>query len=78
MKASERQEGGNHYRYLKIQPTEFIHKNGIPFIEGNIIKYIIRHKSKNGLEDLKKAKHYLDLLMEFEYGVGTEGENPKD
>lgn len=61
------QVGGDHYKSLKIQPTEFIHANNIPFIEGNIIKYVIRHRSKNGIEDLKKAKHYLDLLISFEY-----------
>jgi hypothetical protein len=67
MKASYRQEGGSHYKTFTIQPVEFIHKNGIPFIEGNIIKYVLRHKQKNGLEDLKKAKHYIDLLIEHEY-----------
>lgn len=67
MKASDRQEGGSHYKTFAIQPVEFIHKNGIPFIEGNIIKYILRHKQKNGLEDLNKAKHYIDLLIEQEY-----------
>ena len=67
MKASDRQEGGSHYKTFTIQPVEFIHKNGIPFIEGNIIKYVLRHKQKNGLEDLKKAKHYIDLLIEHEY-----------
>lgn len=61
------QIGGNHYKKLKIQPTEFIHANDIPFIEGNIIKYVIRHRDKNGIEDLKKAKHYIDLLIQFEY-----------
>ena len=61
------QIGGNHYKDCKIQPTEFIHANGIPFIEGNIIKYIVRHRNKNGVEDLKKAKHYIDLLIQFEY-----------
>lgn len=61
------QVGGDHYKSLKIQPTEFIHANNIPFIEGNIIKYVIRHRSKNGIEDLKKAKHYIDLLIQFEY-----------
>ena len=66
-KASEIQIGGNHYSKYKIQPTEFIHKNNISFIEGNIIKYVLRHKDKNGIEDLKKAKHYIDLLIEFEY-----------
>lgn len=61
------QIGGTHYKDFKIQPTEFIHANSIPFIEGNIIKYTLRHKHKNGLEDLLKAKHYIDLLISFEY-----------
>lgn len=64
---SEIQIGGNHYSKYKIQPTEFITRNGIPFIEGNIIKYVCRHKDKNGIEDLKKAKHYIDLLIQYEY-----------
>jgi len=67
MKASQIQVGGGHYTKYKIQPTEFIHKNKVPFIEGNIIKYVMRHKEKNGVEDLKKAKHYIDLLIQFEY-----------
>ena len=61
------QVGGDHYKIYKIQPTEFIHTNNIPFIEGNIIKYIVRHRDKNGVEDLKKAKHYIDLLIKYEY-----------
>ena len=65
------QEGGDHYKKLVIQPVEFIHKNKIGFLEGNAIKYLCRHKSKNGLEDLKKAKHYIDLLIEMEYGVSN-------
>jgi hypothetical protein len=67
MKAIDKQEGGNHYKSFVIQPVDFIHKNNIPFIEGNIIKYVLRHKSKNGIEDLKKAKHYIDLLIESDY-----------
>jgi hypothetical protein len=66
-KASDIQVGGGHYAKYKIQPTEFIHKNNVPFIEGNIIKYVMRHREKNGVEDLKKAKHYIDLLIQFEY-----------
>jgi hypothetical protein len=69
MKAKDTQIGGNHYNKYVIQPTEFIHKNNIGFIEGNILKYIIRYKDKNGIEDLKKAKHYIDLLIEMEYGT---------
>lgn len=62
-----KQVGGNHYSKMAIQPIEFIHANNIPFIEGSIIKYICRHKSKNGREDLEKAKHLIDILLEIEY-----------
>ena len=65
-KASETQIGGNHYSNMAIQPTEFIHKNNLSFIQGNIIKYVCRYKSKGGIQDLNKAKHYIDLLIEFE------------
>ena len=64
IKASETQIGGNHYSEMSIQPTEFIHKNGLSFIQGNVIKYVCRYKSKGGIEDLNKAKHYIDLLIE--------------
>lgn len=60
------QVGGDHYKKLKIQPIEFIHANSIPFIEGNIIKYITRWREKNGVKDLEKVKHYVDLLIELE------------
>lgn len=60
------QVGGDHYKKLKIQPIEFIHANNIPFIEGNIIKYITRWREKNGVRDLEKVKHYVDLLIELE------------
>lgn len=61
------QIGGDHYKRHKIQPIDFIYDNEIGFIEGNIIKYVMRHKHKNGLEDLKKALHYLQILIEKEY-----------
>jgi hypothetical protein len=67
MSALDKQEGGGHYKEFTIQPIEFIHVNGIPYIEGNVIKYICRYKMKNGIEDLLKAKHYIDLLIEMEY-----------
>lgn len=67
MSALDKQEGGGHYKGFTIQPIEFIHTNGIPYIEGNVIKYICRHKQKNGLEDLLKAKHYIDLLIQLQY-----------
>ena len=60
------QVGGNHYSKMKIQPIDFITANGIGYIEGNIIKYVCRYKSKNGVEDLKKAQHYLQMLIDQE------------
>lgn len=64
--ALEHQEGGNHYKSLAIQPVEYIHKNGLGFIEGSVIKYVTRWRAKGGVEDLKKARHFLDLLIEME------------
>jgi hypothetical protein len=67
-KARESQVGGDHYKSCAIQPIEYIHKNGLGYFEGNVVKYITRHKQKNGKQDLLKAKHYIDLLIELEYG----------
>ena len=61
------QVGGNHYKDMKIQPSEFINKNELQFAEGNAIKYICRHGSKGGLQDLEKAKHYIDMIIERDY-----------
>lgn len=58
------QIGGNHYKDMKIQPIDYIVENEIPYREANIIKYVSRHKAKNGIEDLRKARHYLDMLIE--------------
>lgn len=66
MSALDVQVGGDHYKNLAIQPVEYIHANGIGFFEGNIIKYVSRWKQKNGIADLKKAAHYIDLLIELE------------
>lgn len=63
-KISMNQIGGNHYSSLSIQPIDYIQANNLGFIEGNIIKYVTRYKSKGGLEDLYKAKSYLDRLIE--------------
>lgn len=60
------QVGGDHYRKMAIQPIEFIHANGIPFIEGCIIKYAARWRDKGGVKDLEKIKHYVDLLLDLE------------
>ena len=62
------QEGGNHYKKCKIQPIEYIHANNIGYLEGNVIKYVTRYKDKNGVEDIKKAMHYLELILEMQYG----------
>jgi len=66
MSALDHQEGGTHYAKLKIQPIEYIHANGLGFAEGSIIKYVTRWRDKNGIADLKKARHFLDLLIELE------------
>jgi hypothetical protein len=67
MGALDKQEGGQHYKAFAIQPIEFIHANAIPYMEANVIKYVCRHRDKNGLQDLRKAIHYLELLIELEY-----------
>jgi len=60
------QVGGDHYKKMPIQPLEFIAKNGLDFFQGNVLKYVIRYKFKNGIEDLKKARHYIDMMIELE------------
>ena len=64
--ALTKQCGGDHYRAMAIQPIEFIHANNIPFAEGCVIKYVARWRAKNGIADLEKARHFLDLLIELE------------
>jgi len=68
MKSYKKQVGGSHYKKYKIQPVEFIIKNNIGFVEGNIIKYILRFKDKGGIADLEKAKHYIELLIDSSKG----------
>jgi hypothetical protein len=72
MKALDKQEGGKHYKDLKIQPIEYIHANNLGYIEGNVVKYITRHSQKNGAEDIQKVIHYCELLLELEYGKNSE------
>lgn len=64
--ALEVQIGGNHYKSKAIQPIEYIHANNIGYFEGNVIKYVTRWKDKNGIQDLEKAIHYLELLIDLE------------
>ena len=64
--ALREQVGGDHYSKLAIQPVEYINKNNLSYLQGNVIKYVTRYKDKNGVEDLQKAKHYINLLIELE------------
>ena len=64
--ALSKQVSGTHYKDLVIQPIEYIQANNIPYMEGNVIKYVTRWRAKAGLADLEKAKHYLEMLIEFE------------
>ena len=59
----DKQEGGDHYQ-IPIQPIEYIVKNALGYREGNVIKYVTRHDKKNGAEDIKKAIHYLEMILE--------------
>jgi len=69
MSALKEQVAGSHYKDMAIQPFEYIHRNGIGFAEGCAIKYLSRWKVKNGVEDLRKARHFIDLLIESETAV---------
>jgi len=71
MSSYDTQVGGDHYKDMKIQPSEFINKNKMQFAEGNAIKYICRHQKKGGKQDLEKAKHYIDMIIERDYGDET-------
>ena len=57
------QVGGDHYSKMTIQPIEFINANGLSYMQGNVIKYVCRYRDKNGIEDLEKAKHYIDMMI---------------
>lgn len=70
--ALTKQVGGGHYKEFGIQPVEYIHANNLSFLEGNVVKYITRHKSKNGIEDIKKVIHYCELIIELEYNQKKE------
>ena len=67
--ALDTQVDGSHYKDCGIQPVEYIHANELGYAEGNVIKYVTRHKKKNGAADLKKAIHYLQIALQQQYGV---------
>ena len=71
MSAYDKQIGGTHYRKMKIQPSKFVIENELLFPEGNVIKYICRHQYKGGKEDLLKAKHFIDMIIERDYMEST-------
>ena len=64
--ALSKQVGGSHYKDKGIQPIIYIHANNLGFCEGNVVKYVTRWRDKNGIADLEKAKHYIELLIELE------------
>lgn len=66
--ALDKQVSGNHYKDKGIQPIVYIHANDLGFCAGNVVKYITRYKGKNGADDIRKAIHYCQLLLELEYG----------
>ena len=63
--ANQTQVGGTHYKSNAIQPWDYIAANELGYFEGNIVKYVSRWKDKGGLDDLRKARHYLDKLIEL-------------
>lgn len=65
-KANDVQHGGRHYKQLGIEPWDYVAANGLGFFEGNAVKYLTRWRSKGGVEDLCKAQHYIDKLIELE------------
>ena len=77
MSVWKKQIGGNHYKKYKIQPSRFVTENKLLYPEGCVIKYVIRHQDKGGKQDLEKAKHMIDMIIERDYS-GPEEKNPLD
>lgn len=67
MSAFETQVGGDHYKKLAIQPTQYAMANGLDACQFSVIKYVTRHRDKGGKKDLEKAMHFLQMLIELEY-----------
>jgi|TARA_R100001530_G_scaffold104130_1_gene72492 hypothetical protein len=69
MSIRDYQVGGDHYKKLQIQPVEYIYANELDFLEGNIVKYVTRHRTKGeGAKDIKKVIHYAQMILELRYG----------
>lgn len=73
MPTLDHQVAGDHYKKMKIQPIEYILANCLGYCEANVVKYISRWRQKNGIEDLRKARHYIDILIEQELKQGHSG-----
>lgn len=69
MSDSSNQIGGTHYQELSISPVEYIRANNLDFFEGNVIKYVTRHRRKDGAKDILKAVDYLRMILKDEYGL---------
>ena len=67
MSVWKKQIGGNHYRKYKVQPSQFVTENKLLYPEGCVIKYVVRHQDKGGKQDLEKAKHMIDMIIERDY-----------
>ena len=67
--ANDVQVGGSHYKEQGIQVWDAIHTWGLGYFSGNVVKYVARHTKKGGVDDLLKARHYLDKLIEFRLEV---------
>ena len=67
MSAHDKQIGGDHYKKMAVQPSDYIVKNRLGWYEGNIVKYITRHSIKGGRQDIEKVIHYAELLLEDQY-----------
>ena len=72
MSVWKKQIGGNHYKKYKLQPSRFVTENKLLYPEGCVIKYVVRHQDKGGKEDLDKAKHMIDMIIERDYGEEKE------
>ena len=78
MSVWKKQVGGKHYIKYKIQPSHFVVENKLLYPEGCVIKYILRHQDKGGKQDLLKAKHFIDMIIERDYKIEDEPEQDWD
>ncbi len=72
MSVWKKQVGGKHYIKYRIQPSKFVVENKLLYPEGSVIKYILRHQDKGGKEDLLKAMHFIEMIIERDYAEERE------